>query len=56
MFLYGIGMQYGKHFFAGISGVSGRHYNFLAVVALASLAQINTIWFRLGPVIRRRRG
>ncbi len=33
MFLYGIGIQYGKNFFAGLSGV-GRKYNFLALGAL----------------------
>jgi putative transport protein len=34
MFLYGIGIQYGKHFFAGLTGTSGRRYNFLALIAL----------------------
>ena len=34
MFLYGIGIQYGKHFFAGLTGAAGRRYNLLAVAAL----------------------
>ena len=35
MFLYGIGIQYGKPFFAGLTGASGRRYNLLAIIALA---------------------
>lgn len=34
MFLYGIGIQYGKHFFAGLSGSSGRSYNLLALASM----------------------
>jgi len=42
MFLYGIGIQYGKHFFAGLTGASGRRYNLLALIALAVGAGI--VW------------
>src|SRR5690348_10058137 len=34
MFLYGIGILYGKEFFEGISGAAGRKYNLLALVAV----------------------
>jgi putative transport protein len=34
MFLYGIGILYGKQFFEGMSGAAGRKYNFLALVAV----------------------
>lgn len=38
MFLYGIGIQYGKQFFAGLTGPAGRKANLLAVISvLASL-------------------
>lgn len=35
MFLYGIGIQYGKQFFSGLTSTSGRRYNLLAFMALA---------------------
>src|SRR5690349_16838490 len=39
MFLYGIGILYGKQFFEGMSGSMGRRYNLLALVGVvASLA------------------
>jgi putative transport protein len=39
MFLYGVGILYGRQFFEGMSGGAGRKYNFLALVAvLAGLA------------------
>jgi putative transport protein len=39
MFLYGIGILYGRQFFEGMVGAEGRKYNFLALVAvLAGLA------------------
>jgi len=39
MFLYGIGILYGRQFFEGMSGAAGRKYNLLALVAVvASLA------------------
>src|SRR3974390_794760 len=33
MFLYGIGILYGRQFFEGMTGAAGRKYNFLALVA-----------------------
>src|SRR5215831_2853681 len=33
MFLYGIGILYGREFFEGMSGSAGRKYNLLALVA-----------------------
>jgi len=32
MFLYGIGILYGRQFFEGMAGAAGRKYNFLALV------------------------
>src|SRR5690349_6274344 len=34
MFLYGIGILYGKEFFEGVTGAAGRKYNLLALVAV----------------------
>lgn len=36
MFLYGIGILYGRQFFEGMAGAEGRKYNFLALVAVVS--------------------
>src|SRR5882672_11583118 len=36
MFLYGIGILYGKQFFAGMTGAAGRRYNLLALVAVGA--------------------
>lgn len=36
MFLYGLGVQFGKQFFAGLAGRAGRRGNLLALVALAA--------------------
>src|SRR3954467_10093144 len=36
IFLYGIGILYGRQFFEGMTGAAGRKYNFLALVAVAS--------------------
>src|SRR6516165_4549159 len=33
MFLYGIGILYGRQFFAGMAGAAGRRYNLLALIA-----------------------
>src|ERR1043166_8283479 len=39
MFLYGIGILYGRQFFEGMTGVAGRKYNLLAAIAvIAGLA------------------
>ncbi len=43
MFLYGLGIQFGKQFFQGLSGVTGRRYNLLAVLALAAAAIISVV-------------
>ena len=38
MFLYGIGILYGRQFFEGMTGAAGRKYNFLALIGvIASL-------------------
>jgi putative transport protein len=34
MFLYGVGILYGRQFFEGMSGAAGRKYNFLAFAAV----------------------
>src|ERR1700751_5615928 len=34
MFLYGIGILYGRQFFEGMTGVAGRKYNFIALVGV----------------------
>jgi putative transport protein len=34
MFLYGIGILYGRQFFEGMTGAEGRKYNLLALVAV----------------------
>jgi putative transport protein len=36
MFLYGIGILYGRQFFEGMTGAAGRKYNFLALVAVVA--------------------
>src|SRR6478672_9114885 len=36
MFLYGIGILYGRQFFEGMSGAAGIKYNLLALVAVAA--------------------
>jgi putative transport protein len=33
MFIYGLGIQYGVEFVAGLTGCSGRRYNLLAALA-----------------------
>src|SRR5258707_10686483 len=39
MFLYGIGILYGRQFFEGMTGAEGRKYNLLALIAcVAGLA------------------
>jgi putative transport protein len=36
MFLYGIGILYGRQFFEGMAGAEGRKYNFLALIAVSA--------------------
>src|SRR5882672_5724459 len=40
MFLYGIGVLYGRQFFEGMSGSAGRKYNLLAFVAVAAALMV----------------
>ena len=40
MFLYGLGIQFGRQFFAGLSGKAGRKYNLLAALALATTTAV----------------
>ena len=46
MFLYGLGVQYGKQFFAGLSSSTGRKYNLLAVISLAAATIVTVILLR----------
>jgi putative transport protein len=46
MFLYGLGVQYGKQFFAGLTSREGRRYNLLAVISLAAATVITIILLR----------
>src|ERR1700757_2992526 len=36
MFLYGIGILYGRQFFEGMTGAAGRRYNLLALVGVGA--------------------
>jgi len=45
MFLYGIGIQYGKQFFAGLAGPAGRKYNLIAVIGI--LAALGVSYFAM---------
>src|SRR3954469_2189987 len=36
MFLYGIGILYGRQFFDGMTGAAGRKYNLLALVGVVA--------------------
>src|SRR6476646_5150194 len=36
MFLYGIGILYGRQFFEGMAGSAGRKYNLLALIGCAA--------------------
>src|SRR5262245_58863765 len=36
MFLYGIGILYGRQFFEGMTGAAGRRYNLLALVGVVA--------------------
>ena len=45
MFLYGIGIQYGKQFFAGLAGPTGRKYNLIAVIGVT--ASLGVAYFAL---------
>lgn len=43
MFLYGLGVQYGKQFFEGLTGKAGRKFNLLAVIALIAASCVSII-------------
>ena len=43
MFLYGLGVQFGRQFFAGLPGRAGRRYNVLGGVALAAAAAVAVV-------------
>src|SRR5512144_2019874 len=40
MFLYGLGVQFGNQFFAGLAGKTGRRYNMLSGLALAAATTV----------------
>lgn len=43
MFLYGLGVQFGRQFFDGLAGATGRKYNALAALALAAAAAVTVV-------------
>lgn len=43
MFLYGLGVQFGKQFFEGLTGSTGRRYNMLMGLALAAAAVVTFV-------------
>jgi putative transport protein len=47
MFLYGLGVQYGKQFFSGLTSATGRRYNLLAVISLAAATVVTVILMRV---------
>jgi putative transport protein len=47
MFLYGLGVQYGKQFFAGLTSSTGRRYNLLAVIALSAATVVTVFLLRI---------
>ncbi len=42
-FLYGLGVMFGRQFFAGLAGKAGRRYNLLAGLALAAAAAVAVV-------------
>ena len=57
MFLYGIGILYGRQFFEGMVGAEGRKYNFLALLAVvASHLQCPDARPHLGATERPQQG
>ena len=47
MFLYGLGVQFGKQFFAGLSGATGRKYNLIALGALVMAATVTLLLLKV---------
>jgi putative transport protein len=50
MFLYGLGVQFGKQFFAGLTGATGRKYNLLSVSALVTAALVTLLLLKVVDV------
>lgn len=48
MFLYGIGVQYGRQFFAGLTSTSGLRANLLAVVGVAAGVLVTVLVIEFG--------
>ncbi len=47
MFLYGLGVQFGTQFFAGLAGKAGRRDNLLAVLGLGAAALVGVVEMHL---------
>jgi putative transport protein len=47
MFLYGLGVQFGKQFFAGLAGKTGRKYNMLAVISLIAATGVTFLLLKV---------
>lgn len=47
MFLYGLGVQFGKQFFAGLTGATGQKYNIFALITLASATAVTLLLMNL---------
>jgi len=47
MFLYGLGVQFGKQFFGGLTGATGRRYNMLSGLGLAAAAVVTVVELKL---------
>src|SRR5512142_1950423 len=43
MFLYGLGVQFGKQFFQGLTSAAGRRYSGVAIVAFAAAAIVSVV-------------
>ena len=54
MFLYGVGILYGRQFFEGMTGAAGRKYNFLAFVAVV-VGLVVITWMSLSDASRPAR-
>jgi putative transport protein len=46
-FLYGLGVMFGRQFFAGLAGKAGRRYNMLAGLGLAAAAAVTVVESRV---------
>src|SRR5512142_8354 len=52
MFLYGLGVQFGRQFFEGLAGKAGRRYNMLAVLSMAAATAVTAAGLALMDVSR----